>query len=454
MLRKVGTLSVLAFILAPVLTAGAAAANLPDILAGPRNAVPDCVTPGRLMAYLRLRNPQLDARYDSIATEYMRQGEMLGLRWDFAFHQMIVETGALSYWRGNRAGDVKPTQNNFAGLGATGKGEPGESFPDVASGVRAHLEHLLLYAGRPVDNPTAQRTRNVREWGVLTPWQKTFTRPITFTDMAARWAPGTRNYPTMLKTVAERFDAEVCGKPDPRPGLVHEARASSTKTSAVKTPVEAEPPAARPSGAELAQRAIDQAKAEGNDRRFALGAQNAAPPASPPAAPTPFKVLNAPAPSEPSMPAAETPAAPPTAAGHARSALAPIASPPVSPPPVVSQPPPVASPKATPSEKASVRTASAATAGKAKTLMEPAAPPAANQKCRVWTASYGGQKAMIIRSIIDQVVNFTVLDVNEGSAVREAEAFISAYAKNGKVAGEYPTQAQALDKAFELCPEG
>jgi hypothetical protein len=52
------------------------------------------------------------------------------------------------------------------------------------------------------------------------------------------------------------------------------------------------------------------------------------------------------------------------------------------------------------------------------------------------------------------VVNFTVLDVNEGSEVREAEAFISAYAKNGKVAGEYPTQAQALDKAFELCPEG
>ena len=103
---------------------------------------------------------------------------------------------------------------------------------------------------------------------------------------------------------------------------------------------------------------------------------------------------------------------------------------------------------------ASASASAATAAGKAKTLMEPAAPPAANQKCRVWTASYGGQKAMIIRSIIDQVVNFTVLDVNEGSAVREAEAFISAYAKNGKVAGEYPTQAQALDKAFELCPEG
>ena len=456
MLRKVGALSVLAFILAPVLTAGPAAANLPDILAGPRNAVPECVTPGRLMAYLRLRHPQLDPRYDTIATEYMRQGETLGLRWDFAFYQMIVETGALSYWRGNRAGDVKPTQNNFAGLGATGKGEPGESFPDVASGVRAHLEHLLLYAGRPVDNPTAQRTRNVREWGVLTPWQKTFTRPITFTDLAAKWAPGTKTYPAMLKTVAERFDAEVCGKTDPRPGLVQEARASSTKVNAGKAVAETEPPTARTTGADLAQRAIEQAKAEGSDRRFALGAQNASPPVMPPASPAPFKVLNAPPPPENSVPAAEAPAAlPPTAATHARAALAPSVSPSVSPPPVVSQQLPVTSPKATPPDKAGVRTASAATTGgKAKPLVETAAPPAANQRCRVWTASYGGQKAMIIRSIIDQVVNFTVLDVNEGSEVREAEAFISAYARNGKVAGEYPTQAQALDKAFELCPEG
>ncbi|MGH8795613.1 MAG: hypothetical protein ACREXI_01040, partial [Caldimonas sp.] len=121
MLRKAGAFSLLAFA-ASMLTAGPAAADLPDILAGPRNQVPECVTPGRLTAYLRLRNPQLDSRYDAIATEYMRHGEMLGVRWDFAFYQMIVETGALSYWRGNRHGDVKPSQNNFAGLGATGKG--------------------------------------------------------------------------------------------------------------------------------------------------------------------------------------------------------------------------------------------------------------------------------------------------------------------------------------------
>jgi hypothetical protein len=44
--------------------------------------------------------------------------------------------------------------------------------------------------------------------------------------------------------------------------------------------------------------------------------------------------------------------------------------------------------------------------------------------------------------------------VNDGTEQREADAFIAAYAKEGKISGPYTSQAQALDKAFELCPEG
>ena len=93
----------------------------------PGNAVPACVTPGRLVAFLRTRNDELHPRYDGIATQYMRFGEQFGVRWDFAFYQMVVETGALSYWRGTRAGDVRPEQLNFAGLGATGSGARGKA---------------------------------------------------------------------------------------------------------------------------------------------------------------------------------------------------------------------------------------------------------------------------------------------------------------------------------------
>ena len=105
MLRKVGALLVFASLATTI--SPAAVPELPAILVTPRNAVPACVTPGRLMAFLKMRNPELNSRYDGIATEYMRFGELLGIRWDFAFYQMVVETGALSYWRGSRAGDVR-----------------------------------------------------------------------------------------------------------------------------------------------------------------------------------------------------------------------------------------------------------------------------------------------------------------------------------------------------------
>jgi hypothetical protein len=431
----------------------AIAAEPPGIIAGPANSVPQCVTPGRLMAFLKQRNADLNPRYDGIATEYMRLGERLGVRWDYAFYQMIVETGGLSYWRGNRAGDVKPEQNNFAGLGATGKGERGESFRDIETGVRAHLEHLLLYAGYPVENPVADRTRKVREWGILTSWQQGFKRPITFADLATKWAAGNRTYTRMLQEVAERFHEDVCGRPDPRPGLVQEARGKTAPASAAIAKVEPQPTSP---GTELAQRAIEEAKASGNASRSSLGAtEREQPPQF-----APFKILN-PAPSPaPTPPEAKDQSA---AVGKAVAAPAPAPEPnaPITTGATSKSDAKAVAPKApaapaTAADKAPTRTAMAGAAAlKAKRPpAETAVPPAANQKCRVWTASYGGQKAVIIRSVVDQVVNFTVLDVNEPTENREVEAFISAYAKGGRVAGEYANQAMALDKAFELCPEG
>src|ERR1700704_3364740 len=428
MQRRVAAFFVFAFASAPLHVA--AAAGLPEIRTTASNTVPECVTPGRLLEFLKSRNPELNARFDNVPSEYMRLGEQLGVRWDFAFYQMILETGALSYRRGNRSGDVRATQNNFAGLGATGGGEPGESFKDIPTGVRAHLEHLLLYSGEKLENPVADRTRKVQEWGVLTKWQSRFTKPITFSDLAQQWAPGSGGYARMLDGIAERFE-EFCDKPDPRPELAAAVRRELRL---------AEARAERPSGAELAKRAIEAGKTEENERRSALGAQE---PATGKMPPMPFKVLNgAPEPDKfvaDASPAElapkgldATPKAEPAKSKAAASS-------------------PTATAKAPPAEK-QIKTASAA--GAAKPLVETAPPPSAGQKCRVWTASYGGQKALIIRSVIDKVVNYTVLDVNEGAEKREADAFISAYAKEGAIAGEYGSQALALDKAFEMCPEG
>ena len=38
------------------------------------------------------------------------------------------------------------TQYNFAGIGTTGGGVPGNSYPDVRTGIRAQIQHLKAYA--------------------------------------------------------------------------------------------------------------------------------------------------------------------------------------------------------------------------------------------------------------------------------------------------------------------
>ncbi|MBI3419964.1 MAG: glucosaminidase domain-containing protein [Proteobacteria bacterium] len=167
----------------------------------------------RLMQYIEMRNPDLDPRFKgdpakdvpSIAEEYLEQGKALGVRGDYALFQAILETGSLSFKNGGRQGDVRPEQNNFAGLGATGGGVPGETFKSLAEGVKAHLQHLLLYAGDKIENPIAERTRKVQEWGVLDSWHKRFERPITFADLAEKWAPGSGTYGRMIEAIAERF---------------------------------------------------------------------------------------------------------------------------------------------------------------------------------------------------------------------------------------------------------
>ena len=58
-----------------------------------------------------------------------------------AFAQSCLETGN---WR--FGGDVKPEQNNYCGMGATGGGVAGNSFETPRLGIRAQIQHLKAYA--------------------------------------------------------------------------------------------------------------------------------------------------------------------------------------------------------------------------------------------------------------------------------------------------------------------
>src|SRR5690606_2863563 len=187
-----------------------ALAAAPPIRTSADNRVPACVTPERLMAFLKTRNTNLDPRFNDIAHWYQHFGEQLRVRWDYAFFQMLIETNYLTFRRGNgKRGDVHPRQNNFAGIGATGGGVPGDSFPDVPTGVRAQLEHLVVYSGEPVAEPTAPRTRvaqaNILAWTV--PLSR--RRPVTFQDLAGKWAAD-KKYWRSIESIAERFRSIYC----------------------------------------------------------------------------------------------------------------------------------------------------------------------------------------------------------------------------------------------------
>lgn len=431
------------------------AAELPPIKTTGQNKVPECATPGRMMAFIKARNTSLDPKFEKIAVHYMREGEALGVRWDYAIAQMAVETNYLSYKQGNgRQGLVNPRQNNFAGLGATGKGQPGESFADVETGVRAHLQHLLHYAGDTIENAAAERTRKIQEWGVLKSFHAKIKGPVTFKHLANKWAMDS-NYAVSIETHAQRFYSDFCKGADPQPELVAEARggtAKGHKVAAVAAQPErrAEPekkiekPAATASaepvsGAELARRAIEDSKTEGNAQRQGLGVK-------------PMTILNAQQPDAEGPPKAERAEAfDPPAEKEAQAAALPVAK--------AEKAVAGAGSKAETARKGAEKTEKSAqfvtaSAGGVAAASAGKLQPSQAGKCRVFTASYGGHKTILIRAQASGMTNYTVLDVNEGQEKREVDAYIAAYAKGGEIAAEFPGQAQALDKAFELCPEG
>lgn len=136
---------------------------------------------------------QVNVRYD-IVRLYEEFGSIYGVRWDYAVFQACLETGFFRF-----GGDVKPEQNNFAGIGATGGGEPGESFVSMANGVLAHVQHLATYAGVDIPDGSLQaaRTRKVKKW--------ILGKATTFEDLAGTWAADT-GYWGKIAAIAKEFD--------------------------------------------------------------------------------------------------------------------------------------------------------------------------------------------------------------------------------------------------------
>lgn len=98
-------------------------------------------TAAQMAAYLLAKNPAAKPYADTLPEIYIAEAAAEGIRADVAFAQSCIETGNFAF-----GGDVKPHQNNFAGMGATGGGVAGNSFQTPQEGVRAQVQHLKAYA--------------------------------------------------------------------------------------------------------------------------------------------------------------------------------------------------------------------------------------------------------------------------------------------------------------------
>ncbi len=134
-----------------------------------------------------------------LAPIYIQYGKLFNLRADIAWAQMCHETGFLEF-----TGDVKPEQNNFVGLGATGGGVPGSSFATEELGIIAHYAHLAWYYYPNHINQYCNLTYDPRHSGT-THWKYTGDTTIGFLN--GRWAPG----PTYTDKILQ-FANQIYGK--------------------------------------------------------------------------------------------------------------------------------------------------------------------------------------------------------------------------------------------------
>ena len=108
---------------------------------------------------------------------YVEEGSAENIRGDIAFAQSILETACFRFPDG---GQVAPSDNNFAGIGACDSCVTGNRFADARTGVREQMQLLRVYAqpglrnsmlGHPAVDPrldTHFLKGKVQTWGGLT----------------------------------------------------------------------------------------------------------------------------------------------------------------------------------------------------------------------------------------------------------------------------------------------
>ena len=296
----------------------------------------------------------------------------------------------------------------------TGGGVAGDHYPDVRTGVLAHIQHLVAYSGEKVERPVAQRTRE-RQDDIIEVSRK-LGRRVTFSDLSHRWAVD-RSYAKNIETIAELYRRANCS------GATQTSISAEVKlrpTFGAPNRLGAIPQTARPNTMSSAAPSPSQLV------RTIWRRGDPVPPAPQPAEPRRRE------PSHDTINAAEKPAA--------ALAANTVTQPPVQPDAQLSGVGRFAmAPESWPESWPESRKAAAASRA---------------EKCRVYSASYGGMAAVLIRSKTAEETRLTALTVALEQRDAMAANYLASYAQGGEIIGHYDDKAAAVVAARELCPTG
>ncbi|HLP87187.1 MAG TPA: N-acetylmuramoyl-L-alanine amidase [Nostocaceae cyanobacterium] len=144
----------------------------------------------QLQIFLRNNNTNALVQFPDLPKLYRDEAAIEGVNYDIAFCQMCLETAFLRF-----GDDIRPQQNNFAGLGTVGGGVDAATFVSARIGVRAHIQHLKAYASL---EPLVQEE--------VDPRFRFVTRGIapTVDQLSGRWSADL-DYGTKIKAMLRRL---------------------------------------------------------------------------------------------------------------------------------------------------------------------------------------------------------------------------------------------------------
>ena len=473
-------------------------AAAPAIRTSSANRVPACASPDRLMQFLASRNPAVDPRYREIARWYKYWGEAWRVRWDYAFFQMVIETNALKFRRADGSrGDVHEKQNNFAGIGATGGGVPGDRFPDIETGVHAQIQHLVAYSGERLAAPIAPRTEQQQD--NIIKQSLRLQRAVTFGDLARRWAAD-RAYSRTIDAVAEQFNSGFCRTvvanvpardvPQPQPAIRKllapfspPYRLGGPKPAKLAGPVETLPwadpdvmareygddtdtPIKREKDVPLKPAPVRTLWSRDGHRTDASPAPLSSTESSTETERRganatgmllPSSAASAAARAEGTAPAtaaaANEPALPHFKIAPDISSSAPsVPRAPIPEPSRLGGPLPLLAPQS-PAPMPTPTPTPLAPSARFKDILETPANVAADvpSDCSILAASYGGKKTLLVRAKVNGTTQYTALTVLDGFEKSMFDIYSKSQASNPEIIGEYATKDEALADARANC---